>query len=179
MSRRWFLALPLAAVLLLGACGGGGDDDEKDDQPAAEGTPTETPIGAYDSQGQPTVDQGLPMPTPVLDDGVAITVVGGDKTYQPTVAEFRRLPTIEIDAGGKKTGVSLQTLADQVGVTGGVVTVQGLQANLTKIGYTRHPLADIGSNSVLVLDEQGHLNLYSTAFPEAEWLKVVVAVSFN
>ena len=174
MIRSWFLALPLAAALVLGACGGG-DDDKKDD---GDANATAT-ADAGDNLGQPNDDAGMPAPTPVGDEELALTVVGGESSYTPTLAEFRALPTKEINAGGKKTGVALSTLAEQVGASGGTVTVQGLSNDLKRLAYTRHPFADIASETVLVVDEAGHLNLFSSKLPESEWVKVVVAISFQ
>src|SRR5690606_36996520 len=162
MSRRWLLTLPLAAALVLGACGDGGDDDDDagSDETAVPAAETETPSGP-----------GLPTPTPVADTGIAVTVIGNDHTYQPTLAEFRELPTVEIDAGGPKTGVPLEVVASQVGWSEStVVTIQGLTADLNRVAHIRYPLADIAQNTILAVDEQGHLNLYSSVLPEEDWL---------
>lgn len=173
MSRRWFIALPLTAALLFGACGDSNNDDA-DGEADTESRQTVT----HGDEEKPTV--GLPTPTPVAEEGVAVTVVGGQVTYSPTVAEFRTLPQTEIDAGGTKRGVALEVLASQVERSeSSIVTIQGLTADLNRIAYIRYPLSEIALNSVLVLDEQGHLNLYGSSLPEAEWLRVVIAISVN
>lgn len=186
MHRNWFIALPLAAALVLGACGGGGDDDDApggDDATAtadASASASPTQIGADDANGQPTTNTGIPTPTPVAEDEVVITVVRGDTVYSPTLAEFRALPQTQIDAGGaSKSGVSVATLAEQVGADAGVVLLQGLNPEQNKVASIRHTIDEVATNTVLVIDEAGHLDLVSSALPEVEWLRVVIAVSFG
>jgi len=170
MSRRWLLTLPLAATLLLGACGGGGDDD-------AENPSEETAAADQTTQAR---GPGLPTPTPVADEGIAVTVIGNGTTYQPTVAEFRQLPTVQIEADGTRTGPTLDVVASQVGWNEStVVTIQGLTEDLNNVAYIRYPLADIAQDTILEVDEQGHLNLYSTVLPKDDWLKVVVAITLT
>lgn len=185
MHRNWFIALPLAAALVLGACGGGGDDDGDganggDATAEASAAPSPTQIGDNDANGQPTANTGIPTPTPVAEEDVVITVVNGGTVYTPTLADFRALPQTQIDAAGaSKSGVSVATLAAQVGAESGVVLLQGLNPEQNKVASIRYTIEEIAANTVLVIDETGHLDLVSSTLPETQWLRVVIAVSFG
>lgn len=180
MTRTWMLALPAALVVVIAACGGGsGDTANTPPSPSPDPNAPAT-VGAGNGQDQPTADSGIPSATPASDTDIALSVLFKDSTYAPTVAEFRALPTVEIDAAGtKQRGVSLAVLAEKVGAQSGLVTVQGLQGNLQRIGYVRYPLADVGSTTVFALNAEGHVDLYSSSIPAAEWLKVVSGISFQ
>lgn len=181
MNRTWMLALPAALALAFAACGGGGGQAS----PASPSATTDpnapaTPAPGSENLGQPTADTGIPSASPAADGDIALSVVFGDKTYTPTVAEFRQLPTVEITvAGTKQTGVSLAALAEKVGAPAGSVTVQGRQPNLARLAFIRYPLADVGSTTVLALNGQGQVDLFSSSIPAAQWLKVVEGVSFQ
>jgi hypothetical protein len=176
MTRTWMLALPAAIALVLAACGG--DDDKTDDAtPNGEASPTTQ----LSESGQPRADAGIPAPTKVADDGIALSVVFGDQAYSPTVAEFRELPKVEITAAGtKQSGVTITALADKVGASSaGTVTIDGLRTDLKRGALTRYRLADIGSNTIVTLDDEGHVNLYSSTIAAAEWLRVLNGISFT
>lgn len=165
--RFWFPAL-VALPLLFVACG---DDDG--------GTPTTTADNGAASTVSPT-RPALPTPTPVPDTATAITVVWQDKTYAPTLAELKQLTQTEIDADGKRKGVSFATLAAKVGAEpGAFVTIQGLSADRSRPVTVRFALADVATTSVLALDDQGHLDFYSTRVPKEQWMDVVTGVGFT
>lgn len=171
---RWclpVLTLFAASVLLFAACG----DDDGGKTPGATGTGA----AAAAASASPA-ERALPTPTPVPDTAVAITVVNADKTYTPTLAELKKLPTVDIDVKGKHTGVSLAELARQVGAApASVVTIQGLTGDRAHAGAVRFALSEVATNTVLALDDQGHLDVYSTKIPEEQWLDVVTGVSFE
>lgn len=172
--RSWFLAVPLATALLLGACGGDDDDSNND-----TGAPASETVENGEGTPRPKQEVSLPAPTPVGDEDQALSVVAGETNYTPTLAELRALPTTEIEANGTRTGISIATLASQVGAEGGVVTVQGLSEDLKRLAYARGGYDEIASETVLVLGEAGHFDLYSSVLPESEWVKVVIAISFQ
>jgi hypothetical protein len=168
MSRfALFACLPL--LLLLAACGGDGDDG---------GDSADTGDQAVDGTVTPTPDL-IATPPPAGDDDVILTAGTVDSPFTPTLAQFRELPTITIDADGEKEGVSLLELARQSGAPEDTtVTIQGTRLDGRKIQFVREPLSEIGEQSVLVLDEEGHLSFYSSALGEEQWLTNVLVVSF-
>jgi hypothetical protein len=164
------LLLFAVPALLLAACGGGGDGDDPA-TPGAEGTagPTATPT-----------PQLLPTPPKATDDEQILNVSSGDNVFVPTLKEFRDLPKTKIDAKGQREGVSLAELANRVSAPAeATVTLQGYRNDGRKIQFVRQPLKDIGSESVLSLDEAGRVRLFSSKLGEEEWLVNVVVVSFQ
>ena len=163
---------PLSAVLALAlfgavACGG---DDAKD--------ANKSPAAVVESP-TPTPDSVLPAPKARAETDVVLVVGTRKKTYEPTLAEFKSLPKSEIDAGGKRTGVSLAALAAKVdGVTAGFVTVEGRTTDLKRQTVYRGALKDAGS-SVLVIDEKGIITFYSPGLPKDQFITVVESVSFE
>ncbi|MCC6382599.1 MAG: hypothetical protein IT304_08810 [Dehalococcoidia bacterium] len=165
--RFWYSAL-VALPLLFVACG---DDDG--------GTPTTTADGGAFSPVTPT-QPSLPTPTPVADTATVVTVVWQDKTYAPTLAELKQLAQTEIDADGKRRGVSFATLAAKVGAQPtAFVTIQGLTADRSRPATVRFALADLATTSVLALDDQGHLDFYSTKVPKEQWMDVITGLAFT
>jgi hypothetical protein len=172
MSR--LLLLACAPLLLLSvACGGGNDDGQDEDQgddaatqAVAGDTPTPTP-------------ELLPTPPDASEDEVILQTAAGETTFAPTMAEFRGLPHVTIEADGSKEGVSLAELGRRVSAAAdSFVTIQGTRRDGRMIQFVREPLSEVGDESVLVLDESGRLNFYSSALGEEEWLINVVAVTF-
>lgn len=171
MTRLALLAcIPL--LLLFAACG---DDDDDQDENSGDGS------------GDTAQDGGTVTPTPNViatvppaEDGDVILTAGtADSPYTPTLAEFRQLPKTKIDADGEKEGVSLLELARQSGAPqDSTVTIQGTRPDGRVIQYVRESLGEIGEKSVLVVDEQGHLSLYSSALGKDKWLTNVLVVSF-
>jgi hypothetical protein len=186
IRRLSYAALaPFALALVLGACGGD-DDDASDggDEPTA--TPTLSAMDAQratvTAQDQPTVaDTPIAKPTPIPDDVPVIQVVGAGKSYLPLRSEFESLPMTEITVDGKKVkGVSLSEVARKVGASStAVVTIQGTRADNLRLGAVRFTLAEIGENTVLVLDEGGHVSLASSSIPPEQWLTTITGIALN
>ncbi len=185
MRRLSFAVAPLALALLLGACGGEGDDSPNGgDEPTA--TPTLSPLDAQRTavaaQDQPQVpDTPLPKPTPVPDDTPIVQVVAGQTRYAPTRTEFAALPTAEIQADGKTVkGVTIATLASQVAAgADAVVTIQGTRVDNLRLGAVRFALAEIAENTVVTIDEEGHVALASSFIPADQWLNTLTGIAFN
>ena len=185
--RRWTLAAaPIALAALLFAACGGDDDDSQAAGDDATATPTlsaadaqRTAVGAQDQPRVP--DTPLPNPTPVPDDTPVIQVVAGQTRYTPTKAEFGALPTAEIQAGGKTVKrVTIATLAAQVAAGADtVVTIQGTRVDNLRLGAVRFALAEIGENTVVAMDEEGHLTLASSFIPADQWLNTLTGIAFN
>lgn len=184
--RRWtFAAAPLAlAALLFAACGG--DDNGQATGDDATATPTlsaaDAQRTAVAAQDQPQVpDTPLPKPTPVPSDAPVVQVVAGQARFAPTRAEFEALPTAEIQANGKTVkGVTIATLASQVSAGAGtVVTIQGTRADNLRLGAVRFALSEIGENTVVTMDDQGHLALASSFIPPEQCLNTLTGIAFN
>ncbi len=150
-------------AMLSSACGG---DD------AAKTTPTivtaDTPLPL------------LPTATPVPDTAVGLSIaVNAGKSIAPSAKELKAMPTIEINADGKKTGISIAALAKLVDAKdGALVTIQGVRADGKTVAFVRKPLTDLATSTVLVLDAQNHLSIASTSLDKAEWLQAVESISF-
>lgn len=176
---RLLLPAVAALALVLAACGD--DDDGPAGGFSAAGSPSASAADntAVPNQ-QPTPDRPLPTATPASDKAVALSIAAGEKHYNPTVAEFRALPTTEIDAGGPQKGVLLNDLAAKVGgQPDAFVSIQGYRNDLKTLAFVRKRLSEIGSNTVLSIDDQGHVNLASSALPQIEWLKAVSVIGFQ
>lgn len=174
--------LPLLALsgLLLVACG---DDDGPSPSPSETATgvaSAETSATGSAPNQQPTPDRPVPTPTPASDRAIALTVVAGEKNYNPSVAEFRALPESEINAGGPKKGVLLSELAAKVGgKADALVVIQGYRNDMKTLAIIRKRLSEVASNTVFTIDEQGHVNVSSSTLPEIEWLKAVSSIAFQ
>jgi hypothetical protein len=183
MRRLSYALAPFALALVLGACGGD-DDDSNGDEPAA--TPTLSAMDAQratiTAQDQPTVpDTPIARPTPLPDDVPVVQVVGAGKTYLPLRSEFESLPMTEITANGKKVkGVSLAEIARKVDAPAtSVVTIQGTRADNLRLGAIRFNLAEVAENTVLVLDDEGHVSVVSSFIPPEQWLTTITGIALN
>ena len=122
----------------------------------------------------------LPTPTPIPDTAVALSVARGGKTFTPTVTELKALPTIEINAGGPKKGISMATIGEKVGANDdSIATIQGTRVDNLRLGAVRFPVADIGGSTVFVVDDSGHVALFSSSIPQEQWLKDVTSIALN
>jgi hypothetical protein len=181
-----FAVVPLALALLLGACGGDDDGSPDGGDDGAAATPTLSPMDAQrtavSAHDQPQVpDTPLAKPTPVPDDTPVIQVVAGETRYTPTAAEFAGLPTTEIQADGNTVeGVTIAALASQVsGSPDAVVTIQGTRVDNLRLGAVRFGLSEIAEDTVLIMDEDGHLALASSSIPADQWLTTITGIAFN
>ncbi|MGB4862280.1 MAG: hypothetical protein WBO97_07465 [Tepidiformaceae bacterium] len=179
MRKRFvFAAVPLA-ILAFSACGDG------DGENAADGSPTDAAADATATRPvneQPQVpDTPLPEPSPVADDVPVIQVGVSGKQYAPLRPEFAALPKTSVTANGKTyEGVSLGALAEAAGAAPGVVaTIQGTRMDNLRLGAVRFPLADIASNTVLVMNDSGHISVASSTIPPEQWLKDVTGIGLN
>jgi hypothetical protein len=167
------MRLPLLLVcpllIFAAACGGGDDNGSNETAAGSPTTPAETPT--------PVIT--LPTPKPAEPDTVVLTAVRAREAFIPTFAEFRALPTAEIDAGGKKTGVPLTAIAEKVGAgPDSVVTIEGRGENGTQ-AYFRGKLSDAAaSTAILSINDQGLITLVGPSIPKEQWLNTVIGISF-
>ena len=176
---RFLMAAFAATALLLAACGGGNDKPSTDPTTAGTAAPTATTSSGLQ---QPTAaDVVLPTPTPAADDSIALTVVAGKQTYNPTVSEFRALDTAKITAAGQDyTGVAIGTLAAKVSAPAeAVVTIQGTRADGKRASLLRYGLSEIGTTTILTISDSGHLTLESTSIDKTLWIIDVTSVAFQ
>ncbi len=178
MLRLTLFLLALSGLLLV-ACGG----DDSESAPTATGTGeplSEVPTTSTGANQQPTPDRPLSTPTPASDKAIALSVVAGEKHYNPSVAEFRALPVTEIRADGTKKGVLMADLAAKVaGKEDAYVVIQGYRNDMKTLAIIRKRLSEIASNTVFIIDEQGHVNVASSALPQIEWLRAVSSIAFQ
>lgn len=186
MRRLSFAVAPLTLALLLGACGGDDNGPTNGGDDSAEATPTISDIDAQRTavaaQDQPKVpDTPLPKPTPVPDDTPVLQVVAGETRYEPTRAQFAELPEVELQVSGKTVkGVTIATIASQAGAGADtIVTIQGTRVDNLRLGAVRFGLAEIAENTVLMLDEEGHISLASSSIPADQWLNTITGLAFN
>ena len=171
MRKRFvFAAVPLA-ILAFSACGDG------DGENAADGSPTDAAADATATRPvneQPQVpDTPLPEPSPVADDVPVIQVGVSGKQYAPLRAELAALTkALVTERGMMYDGGWLGALAEAAGADPGVVTtIQGTRMANLRLGAVRFPLDDIASNTVLVMNDSGHISVASSTIPPAPWLK--------
>ncbi len=173
---RGLAAATLSFALLAAACGG--DDDNADEPTTAAGTTGDTGAAATAGpQSSPTRSSpSRAVPTAVPAEGAALMVANPQAKvqYVPTTDEFRALAKTTVKG---KEGVSLATLATSAGITGATLaTIDGTVAANGALGAIRYNLADIGSTTIFVMDDRGHISMASDTIPEAEWLTVVTAI---
>ena len=178
------LAAALLSVPLFSAACGGSDNDKKPSADSGSNAPAATPTVEPSKEGlaQPTVeDRVLPTPTPVPADGVVLTIVAGKTTLTPNPADIKGYATTKLSAGGKDyTGITVQTLGDKVSAKPeSLVTIQGVRADGKRAGFMRGLLKDLGANTVLVPDANGHLDAVSSASEPDLWLTSVVSITFQ
>ena len=173
-----YLAVAIAAsVLLYAACGG---DDAKPSPTAAANTPA--PTATSSGLQQPTSeDKVLPTPTKADPTAVALSVVAGKQTFNPTVSDYRALPTTSVSAGGQNySGVSVGAIAEKVSAPAtSTVTIQGTRADGKRESLLRYTLSDIATNTVLAIDDSGHIALQSSSIDKELWLVNVTSVAFQ
>ena len=58
------------------------------------------------------------------------------------------------------------------------VTVHGISSDGRRDAFTRYRLAEVGTTTVVVVDQQGYASLYSSTIPEKDWLTHVASVSY-
>jgi hypothetical protein len=108
-------------------------------------------------------------------------VAAAGELYEPLTDDFNQLPqeTITVD-GEKYTGVLLDTLALKVPADPqSVATLEGVRSDGRRYASIRFPLADIGSTTVLVIAENGHVDLVSSSIPRDQWLISVTSIAFQ
>ena len=176
MRRLALAAMPFALLTLAAACG---DGDKKDDAQQTT-TAQESPTANVNEQPQ-VPDKQLPTPTPIPDTVPVIQVAFAGKVYAPMRSDFTALPKVKVNAGGKEyEGVSLAALAEKAAAkTDAVATIQGTRADNLRLGAIRFPLPDIAATTVFVIDDNGHVALFSSSIPQEQWLKDVTAIALN
>lgn len=175
MRRFALAALPFALLALATACG---DGDKKEDaqQTNAEASPT------LNSNEPPQVpDKLMPTPTPIPDTLPVIQVAFSGKIYAPTKADFGGLPKAKVSAGGKEyEGVTLASLVEKAAAPSArTATIEGTRMDNLRLGAIRFPVADIGGSTVFVVDDSGHVALFSSSIPPEQWLKDVTSIALN
>ncbi len=172
--RQWLLTFSLTLGVLAVSCGG--DDAEK-------ATPTAPSGPGAVGVGTPTPEPpAIVKPTPPADAGPlsVLELNSAQEKLTLTFSEFKALPQTEITVNGKKySGVSLAALGAKVkSVPSANVTVQGYQPDFRRVSFFRYPVADVGSDTVLIIDGDGFISVASTKIPEGEWLRGVSLVAF-
>lgn len=181
MKRRLtlllFSALSLVALVGLAACGG-------DDDGASNGDTGETPDAAENGATPPPTETPTPRPirtpTPVPSGEPVLLVVFEGAEYFPSEEQFRALPQATITADGTDySGVTLGTIAVQVQAPAETtVSVEGIRADGERYAIARFLLSEVAETSLLVLGENGQVNLVSSSIEPAQWLTAVNSVSF-
>lgn len=172
---RGLAAATLSFALLAAACGG---DDAKTDEAATTTAGGDTGTAATAGPGiTPTrTSPTRAVATAVPADGAALMVANpaAKVQYVPTADQFRALTKTTIKG---KEGVSLATLASSAGITGATLaTIDGTVAASSSFGAIRYNVADIGSTTIFVMDDRGHISMASDTIPEAEWLTLVTSI---
>jgi hypothetical protein len=178
---RFLMAATVATAIMFAACGGGKSDAKPSpiDPTAAAAASAQA---ANPGLQQPVADEKVqPTPTKAPDTAIAVSVIAGKQMYSPTLADFRGLPSAKIDAAGQSySGVTIATLASKVSAGDGTtVTIQGTRADGKRTGLLRYALADIGSGTILTLDDGGHVALMSNTVDKSMWLIYVTSVAFQ
>lgn len=154
------------AVLNL-ACGDGADEQA-----------TAPPITAAPSPS-PSAEPTLLPPSPKAETDVAVQAVSGERSYQPTVADLRALPQVNLSGQGV-TGVALESIAEKLGArSSAVVTVEGRSDDLARPRYWRGILAEHTRTAVLVVDDKGRVTLAGSSIPRDGWIYDVEGISFE
>ncbi len=167
--RGAILSLLACGCVVLGiACGNGAD--EEGSTPA----PTTATTGAT-----PSAEPTLLPPSPKAETDVALQVVSGDKNYQPTVAELRALPQVNLSGQGV-TGAALESIAEKLDVREtAVVTVEGRSDDLSRPRFWRGILDEHARTVVLVVDDNGRVTLAGSSIPRDGWVFDVEGIAFE
>ena len=179
--RRFTRHLLLAAAtlpILAGLAAGCGDGEDTDADATAN---ADAPADGTPAEPTKVPDKPLPTPSPIPDDVPVIQVVSATKNFTPLRSEFAALPKVTVSAGGKTyEGVSLATLAAQAGAPAtATATIQGPRNDNLRLGAIRFSVSEIGTTTVFVIDDTGHVLLASTSVPPEQWLKDVTGISLN
>ena len=179
-----FFAPGLLAVALIAAGCGGGDDDREATPSNGTASPSASPGDATATPSvSPTATPEHPLATPTAlpADLPLLQVAAGGQLYEPPAAEFNQLPTVTITIDGEEyTGVLLETLSLKVTADPqAIVNIEGIRSDGIRYGSIRFPLPDIGSTTILVIAENGHLDLISSSIPRGQWLTSVTSVAFQ
>lgn len=178
MKRHVFVSLGLLVIpaALLAGCGDGDSGPASPPTFTADGPlPTVAP-----SRATPT-NAPLPTPAAAKDTDPIISIGSRTKSVTLTGAEFRALPTVEIEAAGeKRRGVSLTALGITVDArAGAIVTIEGRPPDLTRSGLWRGSLVAFGANAVLSIDDRGVITLAGSSIPKEQWLAAITGVGFD
>ena len=166
--RGTLISLFASGLFVLAAACGDGSGTE----PTAQPTPVAT---AASPSAVPTL---LP-PSPKAETDVAVQVVAGDKSYQPTVADLRALPQVNLSGAGV-TGVALASIGEKLDVrAGAIVTVEGRSDDLARPRYWRGVLDEHARTAVLVVDDSGRVTLAGSSIPKEGWVYDVEGISFE
>jgi len=181
-SLRVIAPALLGLSFIIAACGGGDDGTATPTSRAT--TPDATASGSTATPSvSPTATPENPLatPTPLPADLPLLQVAAGGQLYEPLTAEFNELPTVTISVDGEEyTGVLLETLSLKVPADPqAIVNIEGIRSDGIRYGSIRFPLADIGSTTVFVIAENGHLDLISSSIPREQWLTSITSVAFQ
>jgi len=157
-----------SGLFIFAAACGDGSGTEPTAQPTAVAT-------AASPSAAPTL---LP-PSPKAETDVAVQVVAGDKNYQPTVADLRALPQVNLSGAGV-TGVALASIGEKLDVrAGAIITVEGRSDDLARPRYWRGVLDEHARTVVLVVDDGGRVTLAGSSIPKEGWVYDVEGISFE
>lgn len=144
--------------------------------PSVSSTPTASPASGPTATPEPP----LPTPTSLAQNEPVLSIVGGGETLQPTGLEFRAWAETTIEAGGASyTGVTLAEIAEDLGVSGGFVEVEGVRSDGARYAIGRFALDEVADTSILVISRTGHVDFVSSTLDSSQWLTFVTAVTFT
>jgi hypothetical protein len=181
-SKRLLAAV--AVLLLPAAFVACGDEDDAADgatSPETNGSPSadSSPGAAFTPTPTPRPETALATPTPIPEGSPLVSIVAGGTALAPTASDFTAWPqtTVSVD-GTEYTGVTLSAVAEAAGASGAYFEIEGVRSDGVRYAIARHPLADLGDTSLLVLTDSGQLNFVSSSLDPAQWMSAVSAISF-
>jgi hypothetical protein len=181
MKRRFtvFLLLALSLVALAGLAACGGDDDDASNGDTAE-TPGADETTATTEPAETPTPRPIRTPTPVPAGEPVLLVVFEGTEFFPNEEQFRALPQATITADGTEySGVTLGTIAAQVQAPAETtVSVEGINTTGERYAIARFLLGEVAETSILVLGENGRVDLVSSSIEPAQWMTAVNSVSF-
>lgn len=183
MKRRLTLlflpALLLVALFGLAACGDGDDGDSSENGETSE-TPGGTETGATAEPTETPTPRPIRTPTPVPSGEPVVLVVFEGAEFFPSEEEFRALPQATITADGADySGVTLATIAAQVAAPAeSTVSIEGIATSGERYAIARFLLSEVAETSLLVLGENGRIDLVSSSIEPSQWMTAVNSVSF-